>query len=481
MRIMGTETEYSVYAEQGRQSTIARHLSRKFVKLTPSALTMREGDRRFMGSGALFYIDAGDHPEFCTQEVWGPMAATIVEESGIRLMGGAIQKLRDLGGLSDEEMAIIGYDSREIQEENRQYLGDKEYLLRNVAGRYTAWGHHINLLTSRAVEVDKYTLSPLLLTMLGGIALFGAGRFPQHGGFQRFQKGSFIHALVHGSTETTKPLINTRDEPLADPEKYKRLHIVGNDALFSPWAKWLRFSSYDMALAISEKSPATVRKLEGYLPKGGSTRGVRAFSGGNPNTTTFETENDKQVTAVDCLEMISEELHGLIDEGIIPADDEYRERRLGLAELDEAVDMLKDKPHMLEGLVDSSTRDLLHKQITDSGKVKSQAQQHGYDVLLDDAEGRNPLAARYQAMATEASKKRLCNVYEISVEKFDELCDKHMVDPYAGRSTRRAAALADNAEWMGWEMWKKEGGDPWHKDLNPEEGAKEFPFWEEAA
>lgn len=490
---MGTETEYSVYAPGKRQAMICGNLSRNFAQLTPENLYVpTDRGYKYMTSGAMFYVDVGSHPEYCTPEVFGPMAAVIVEEAGVRLMRQVAQDLRGMDDLTDKDLEDLGIAKRDWQE-NRKMIGDKEYLLRNVAGQYDAWGHHINMCANRNLRVDEEHLAPLLLTMLGGISLFGAGRATELGKFHKFQKAPYIHEYVTNDTQIKRPLINTRDEPHADPAKFQRLHIVGNDALHSPWAKWLRFGAYELAISISESSPKVARELAQYLPELPSKpltptarRAVMAFSFGHPTKTTVTARNGQEYSMVNYLEIVQEQIRGLVEQGRIPVEEEYRERPLVIDELGEAITMLSDDDSIvLNRLVDSSTRAELHEEIRES-KVKQQkelkpTQLNAVDVLLDENERRLSLAERYQSRATDESKARLCKVYGITPERFDELADKYMVDPYPGRAVIRGKFVSDGAEWVAWEKWKQDTGDKWEGELDPYKGAKKFPFWEEAA
>lgn len=487
---MGTETEYSMYAPDQRQHEIAGLLiARNMPELLPDGVGSAKGTIHFMTNGGLFYVDIGAHPEFCTPEVFGPLAATIVEESSIRLARHVVRAARQLQPNTPatqrkgEEWDDFDGDWRSVILDIDPMQQD-EYMLRNVAGRYDAWGHHINLCTSRKLEVQTEALAPLLIAMLGGIGLFGAGRVTPEGRFHKFQKGPYIYDLVSDVTTHNRPLVNQRDWPLADSEKYRRLHITGNDTLYSPWARWLRFGSYDIATAICETDPETAREYAQYLPADSVYGAVNTLSRGSDTSSKVRARNGQEYSLVDYLE-ISQELNDkAVEESKIEVDGDYFERELVMDQQEEALQMLKERPDELIGLVDSSTRQTLHESLKAKSRITSVEQQAEIDTLLDDTEKRFKYAKIFQDMATEGSKKRLASVYGMTVEQFDALCDRYVVEPYPGRAALRGEARQQQLDAqeegfegvMKWDHWKLPGEEKFTWENDPHKDAHVFPW-----
>jgi len=127
-----------------------------------------------------------------------------------------------------------------------------------------AWAFHANLLVARKAfdgwraaqwEPLKKQWVPFLVTSL---PLFGTGKVgAEHGSkdcrYQLAQRADFIDEEVGLATTEHKNLINTRDEPLADPDRYARLHVIAFDTNLCEYATWLKFGVSQVLLALIEE------------------------------------------------------------------------------------------------------------------------------------------------------------------------------------------------------------------------------------
>jgi proteasome accessory factor A len=135
----------------------------------------------------------------------------------------------------------------------------------NTNRQGAAWGFHLNVLVSRRVFDgwrDGYWLPlkkhwiPFLVTSL---PLLGTGKVGAENGtppctYQLMQRGDFISQEVGLETVGAKSLVNTRDEPLADPDRYARFHIIAaGDTNLCEFANWLKFGTAQVLLALIEE------------------------------------------------------------------------------------------------------------------------------------------------------------------------------------------------------------------------------------
>ena len=220
-RIFGIETEYGVTCTlrgQRRLSPdeVARYLFRRVVSWGRSSNV-------FLENGARLYLDVGSHPEYATPECDSIYDCTVHDKAGERkleeLMIGAEQRLKDEG------------------------IRGTIYLFKNnndSAGN--SYGCHENYLTRRNTEPDKYQqhLIPFLISrqiFTGSGQVLQTARGPI---FSIAQRAEHIWESMSSATTRSRPIINTRDEPHADAEMYRRLHVIVGDSNMSEYTTFLK-------------------------------------------------------------------------------------------------------------------------------------------------------------------------------------------------------------------------------------------------
>ena len=108
--------------------------------------------------------------------------------------------------------------------------------------RTTAFGDIVRDLTPFFVTRQVFT----------GAGRVGRGQEGRDAGFQLSQRADFFEVEVGLETTLKRPIINTRDEPHADPERYRRLHVIVGDANMSEAATYLKMGSTSMVLGVIE-------------------------------------------------------------------------------------------------------------------------------------------------------------------------------------------------------------------------------------
>ena len=198
-------------------------------------------------NGARLYVDHA-HPEFSAPEVTSPLDAVRWDKAGELVMAEAARRAAALPG------------------------GDRINLYKNnTDNKGASYGAHENYLMRRATPFADIIaqLTPFFVTrqVVTGAGRVGIGQDGSTPGFQLSQRADFFEVEVGLETTLKRPIINTRDEPHADAEKYRRLHVILGDANLSEISTYLKLGTTALVLAMIE---------EGFL---GSVGGAHGWGG----------------------------------------------------------------------------------------------------------------------------------------------------------------------------------------------------------
>ncbi|MCL2802789.1 MAG: proteasome accessory factor PafA2 [Micrococcales bacterium] len=184
-----------------------------------------------LSNGGRLYVDHA-HPEYATPEVTSAKQAALWDQAGEVVMHLAATALAAGGG---PEVGLYK---------------------NNTDGKGASYGTHENYLVERRVPFDQVVaaLTPYLVTrqVLTGSGRVGLGQTSQEAGFQLSQRADFVEAEVALETTINRPIINTRDEPHADPARWRRLHIIVGDATMAAQATYLRMGLMNLVLGALE-------------------------------------------------------------------------------------------------------------------------------------------------------------------------------------------------------------------------------------
>ncbi|MGI9092627.1 MAG: depupylase/deamidase Dop [Mycobacteriales bacterium] len=272
-RIMGTEVEYGI-AVPGQPTANAMLLSSQIVNAYGRADT-RAGRPRWdfeeesplrdargfdlsamvgphppeseddaglanviLTNGARLYVDHA-HPEYSTPEVTGPRDAVLWDKAGERIMAEAARRA-----------ALIPNAARIHLYKN------------NTDNKGASYGSHENFLMRRSTPFADIVrhLTPFFVSrqVMCGQGRVGTGQDGMGSGFQISQRADFFEVEVGLETTLKRPIINTRDEPHADPETYRRLHVIIGDANLSEIATYLKMGTTALVLSMIEDKFLTV-------------------------------------------------------------------------------------------------------------------------------------------------------------------------------------------------------------------------------
>ncbi|QRY64143.1 Pup--protein ligase [Gordonia sp. PDNC005] len=232
-RIMGIETEFGVtctFEGQRRLSPdeVARYLFRRVVAWGRSSNV-------FLENGARLYLDVGSHPEYATAECDSVAQLIAHDRSGERIL----------------EELIVDAEQRLADEG----IGGDIYLFKNnTDSAGNSYGCHENYLVNRMGEFGRVSdvLLPFLVTRQ---LICGAGKVQTVGQETRLclsQRADHIWEGVSSATTRSRPIINTRDEPHADAEKYRRMHVIVGDSNMSETTTMLKVGSALLVLEMIE-------------------------------------------------------------------------------------------------------------------------------------------------------------------------------------------------------------------------------------
>jgi proteasome accessory factor A len=233
-RIFGIETEFGVtctFHGQRRLSPdeVARYLFRRVVSWGRSSNV-------FLSNGSRLYLDVGSHPEYATAECDDLAQLVTHDKAGERI-------LEDL--LVDAE--------RRLADEG---IGGDIFLFKNnTDSAGNSYGCHENYLVTRAGEFSRIAdvLLPFLVTRQ---LICGAGKVlqtPRGAVYCLSQRAEHIWEGVSSATTRSRPIINTRDEPHADAERYRRLHVIVGDSNMAEPTTFLKVGSANLVLEMIEQ------------------------------------------------------------------------------------------------------------------------------------------------------------------------------------------------------------------------------------
>ncbi|WP_364517245.1 depupylase/deamidase Dop [Nocardioides sp. LML1-1-1.1] len=183
-------------------------------------------------NGARLYVDHA-HPEYSTPEVVTPLDIVRWDKAGEQVMLDAARLAQNLPG----NPQIVLYKNN-TDNKGASYGAHENYLMR----RSTPFADIVRHLTPFFVSRQVVT----------GAGRVGTGQDGRGQGFQISQRADFFEVEVGLETTLKRPIINTRDEPHADPEKYRRLHVIIGDANLSEIATYLKVGTTSLVLAMIE-------------------------------------------------------------------------------------------------------------------------------------------------------------------------------------------------------------------------------------
>jgi len=232
-RIFGVENEYGVTCTlrgQRRLSPdeVARYLFRRVVSWGRSSNV-------FLENGARLYLDVGSHPEYATPECDSLYDLVAHDKAGERVLEGLLHSAEQR--LADEGIR-----------------GEVFLFKNNTDSAGNSYGCHENYLVSRQSDFQR-TIDTLIPFFVTRQIFAGAGKLLQTARGTVYclaQRAEHIWEGVSSATTRSRPIINTRDEPHADAERYRRLHVIAGDSNMSEYVTYVKVGTTTALLQMLE-------------------------------------------------------------------------------------------------------------------------------------------------------------------------------------------------------------------------------------
>ncbi len=279
-------------------------------------------------NGARLYVDHA-HPEYSAPEVTGPRDAVLWDKAGERVMALAAERaLAAPGGLPI-----------------RLYKN-------NTDGKGASYGTHENYLMPRQTAFADIVrhLTPFFVSrqVVTGAGRVGIGQDGRYAGFQLSQRADFFEVEVGLETTLKRPIINTRDEPHADPDRYRRLHVIIGDANLSEISTYLKVGTTALVLSMIEDGWLNDSGVE--LSVDGPVSALRAVSHDPTLRHRVTLRDGRSMTALELQTAYFEQARKHVEDRL--GDDADDQTRDVLDRWESVLDRLATDPMSLSGELD---------------------------------------------------------------------------------------------------------------------------------
>jgi proteasome accessory factor A len=320
-RIYGIETEYGItFSLRGQRrlspDEVSRFLFRKVVAWGRSSNV-------FLENGSRLYLDVGSHPEYATAECDTLVDAVAQDKAGESILRELVEYAQ--GQLSDEGIR-----------------GDIFLFKNNTDSTGNSYGCHENYCIERIDDLTRleqvfipYLISRQIFTGAGKVVTNAKGT-----AYSMSQRAEHIWEAISSATTRSRPIINTRDEPHADPEKYRRLHVIVGDSNMNEFATYLKLGTAAVVLAMIEDRNTVLRDYNMASP----INALRDISYDLWSKEPVKLTNGRDLTALEIQDDLCERAEQFLQGHPLPADqvhavqlwreviEQYRNDPMGLAD-----------------------------------------------------------------------------------------------------------------------------------------------------
>ncbi|GAB4085762.1 pup deamidase/depupylase [Myceligenerans cantabricum] len=269
-------------------------------------------------NGARLYVDHA-HPEYSSPEVTNPVDLVRWDVAGERVMLAAV---RALAGVPGSETVLYK---------------------NNVDGKGASYGTHENYLVDRSLSFATLSelITPFLVTrqVFTGSGRVGLGATGGQAGYQLSQRADYIEAEIGLETTLRRPIVNTRDEPHADRQRWRRLHLILGDANCMEVPTYLKTGTTSLVLWVLEhltelgEAGVDARKQLGALRLADPVAAVQQVSRDLDLAEPLDLADGRTMTALEiqgeCADVVTRSLKAL---GSDPDSDAVLERWTSLLE-----------------------------------------------------------------------------------------------------------------------------------------------------
>ncbi|MCW5947531.1 MAG: proteasome accessory factor PafA2 family protein [Fimbriimonadales bacterium] len=370
---------------------------------------------RVLTNGARFYNDHG-HPEYSTPEC--SHVADLLAH--------------DLAGERIVLETAMSYE---------QVTGKRTRIYKNNTDFHGAsYGTHENYLFPRDISSDELirALLPFLITRM---ILFGAGKVGSESGracrYQVSQRADFYHETANIETLYRRPIFNTRDEPHADPNKWRRVHVICGDANRMPWSIAMKVATTQLALDLIKVGEAPQFVICN------PPRAAEALSKDETFTWRIELEGSSWTTAIDVLDAYLSAAEKLFTKRDAETDWSLAEWRLALTDA-------ANDPRRLSDRVDWAAKLVMLEEFSQAEGEWNIARMQSLDLEYHNID---PSESLFNAWIDMGRGQII-----IPFERVTEAMSAPPQDTRAKQRGDLVAQMRDQIESIGWRRAKLKGG-----------------------
>ncbi len=296
-RVLGLETEFGLHfdAPNARSVTpeeVAGHLFHSVVEWGRSSNV-------FLTNGSRLYIDVGAHPEYATAECDSVTQLIEHDKAGERIV-------HDLVEAGERRLASAGLEGTIYLYKN------------NTDSAGNSYGCHENYLVRRRADFKAFA-AVLLPFLVSRQIVTGSGcitRTPQGAHYSFSPRADHMWEGMSSATTRSRPMINTRDEPHAHADLYRRMHVIVGDSTMAEPTTFLKVGSTDLLLRLME---ARIPLPE--LALANEMNAIRTIAHDITGTATVELADGRHLTAADIQEACLDAVRANIGGAIEPSDE----------------------------------------------------------------------------------------------------------------------------------------------------------------
>ena len=324
-RIYGIETEFGVtFTLRGQRrlspDEVSRFLFRKVVAWGRSSNV-------FLENGSRLYLDVGSHPEFASAECDSLYDVVAQDKAGEMI-------LREL----------VDYAQQQLDDEGIR--GEIFLFKNNTDSTGNSYGCHENYCIERIEDLTR--LEQVFIPYLISRQIFtGAGKVVTNAKGSKYsmsQRAEHIWEAISSATTRSRPIINTRDEPHADAERFRRLHVIVGDSNMSEFATYLKVGTAAVVLAMIEDKQTVLRDYNMASP----INALRDISYDLWSKVPVKLVNGRDMTALEIQEDLCERA-----EAFVQSHDELPEDQKFAVQLwREVIEQYRSDPMLLSDRVD---------------------------------------------------------------------------------------------------------------------------------
>jgi len=374
-RIFGIETEYGITCTLRGQRRLTPDETARY--LFRSVVAWGRSSNVFLENGGRLYLDVGSHPEFASPECDSIWDVVRYDRAGDKIVF-------DL---------VINAEARLRDEGIR---GNISIFKNNTDSAGNSYGCHENFLVGRQDQNNEY-LDVFIPFLVSRQIFAGAGKILSTSRGQSFslsQRAEHIWEDVSSATTRSRPIINTRDEPHADSQMYRRLHVIVGDSNMSQYATFLKLGSAACVLTMLETPGFSLRDLTLENP----IRAIREISSDITCRQPVRLANGKEMSALDIQNyLLSRALDYRDEHGF--SDQENQ----ALSMWEETLHLLDNNPMALSDRLDWVAKlNILHRYESRHGKNLSSPQAQMIDLQYHDI---NPKRGLFHSLESNGAMR----------------------------------------------------------------------------